>query len=464
MPAQPNVLFVFTDQHRAAAMGCSGDPNVETPNMDRLAAEGTRFTNAYANDPVCTPSRGCILTGQYPFTHEAVINELRLPEDTPTIAKEFDEAGYRTGYIGKWHLDGLPRDRWTPPGPRRQGFDDYWAINQSSHDYLDAHYYADDPDPIQIDGYTPENETDLAIDFLGDYKDDPFCLFLAWGPPHMPYPDVPQEYKDRYDPDALELRPNVEPRTSTISPHQMSHPDGSSNQIDQEAIIRETLRDYYAHVTALDDQLGRLLEYLEEAGLSEDTIVVFTSDHGDRLWSHAGLEKGDPREEASNIPFLIRWPDEIPAGEVNDTLLGTVDMAPTLLGLADQAPPEAMEGVDLSDVVRGNDADTPDSLYMLRTANLSSGSEWRAVRSDEFTYAELLDGTPWLLYDNDADPYQRTNRAFDPEYADVRAELSEELDGWQDQLDDPMVSGKEMARELGKLDEFHAAREHYGLD
>jgi arylsulfatase A-like enzyme len=450
-PDQPNVVVVFTDQHRASAMGCYGDPNVRTPHWDAFAEEGTRFTNAYATDPVCTPNRGCLLTGQYPFNHGVVFNELRLPEDAPTIAKELQTAGYRNGYIGKWHLDGLPRDRWTPPGPRRQGFDDYWAINQSAHDYIDAHYYTDSPEPVEVEGYTPETETDLAMEFMDDHRadhaDEPFCLFLAWGPPHSPYGDVPQEYKDLYDPDDIELLPNVEPRKGE-SPEDRT----------QEAAIRETLRDYYAHITALDEQFGRLTDYLDETGLAEDTIVLYTSDHGDMHWSHGEQNKGDPWDAAAQVPLLARWPGEIPAEAVS----GTIDVTPTLLGLAGESAPAAMDGTDLSATVRGEAAETPDSLYMMRTAIPRMGGEWRAIRTERYTYAELLDGTPWLLYDSETDPYQRTNLVFDPEHAALQADLAERLDEWRERTDDPMLNGVDQVRELGKLDELYESLDLYG--
>ncbi|HEV7214049.1 MAG TPA: sulfatase-like hydrolase/transferase, partial [Chloroflexota bacterium] len=211
MAAQrPNLLFVFADQMRGMDMGCAGNGEVVTPSMDRLAREGTRFSHAFANCPVCTPSRAILLSGCYPLTTRVIANDLPLPEDIPTIGASFQAAGYRTGYIGKWHLDGVPRDKWTPPGPRRHGFDD-WAAFNCSHNYFRPNkYYRDTPEPVMAEGYEPEVQTDLALAFLAERDSRPFCLFLSWGPPHDPYPMLPARYKALYDPQRLTLRPNVQ--------------------------------------------------------------------------------------------------------------------------------------------------------------------------------------------------------------------------------------------------------------
>jgi arylsulfatase A-like enzyme len=438
-------------------MGCAGNPDVETPNMDRLAADGMRFTSAYANEPVCTPSRGCILTGQYSCGHGAALNEMRIHESSPSIAHSLNEVGYLSGYVGKWHLDGTPHDRWTPPGPRRMGFDDHWAINQSAHDYLDAQYYADSETPIDMSGYTPANETDQAIDFIDRAGADPFCLFLSWGPPHMPYGDVPATYRERYDPGDLTLRPNVEPTRGPIPDNHAV--DSCPPDASQERQLREVLRNYYAHVTALDEQLGRLLDHLDRQGLREDTIVVYTADHGDMLWSHGLFEKCLPHEESAGIPLVIDWPAGLPSGTVSESLVSTVDLAPTLLGLTGETPPSAMHGTDLSPVLQ-EDAVAPESVYLRGPA--IDHSEWRGVRTETYTYAELVDGTPWVLFDDGEDPYQRTNRAFDPDYADVRADLSEELTAWESRYDHAGATSLELATEHGTLDEVIDFLQWYG--
>jgi arylsulfatase A-like enzyme len=446
---RPNLLFVLSDQHRGMDLGCAGNRDVESPNLDRLASRGTLFENAYANVPVCTPSRACLLTGQYPLTHRVIANDLPLPTDAPTIAKAFRDAGYRTGYVGKWHLDGLPRDGFTPPGPRRQGFDDFWAVWNCSHDYMDAKYYRDDDAPIEVEGYEPVEQTDLALEFLRQDDGRPFCLFLSWGPPHAPYDQVPEEYSARYDPDAIELRANAEPippETSTIAAG-----------LDP----RETLANYYAHITALDDQLGRLLAHLDAAGLREETVVTYSSDHGDMLWSQGRFKKEQPWEEAVSVPFIVRYPDDIPAGTTEDAPFGTVDVAPSLLGLAGIDPPDAMEGDDYSDRMRGEDVAVRDSVFLAQIARNSQARSqhlppWRGVRTRQHTYVRLRDGTGWLLYDNEMDPEQLHNRVLDEAYAAEREHLDESLDDWLERTDDAFLSEEKHVRAVDMIEEWNA--------
>ncbi|MCL5283762.1 MAG: sulfatase [Armatimonadetes bacterium] len=446
---QPNLIVIFADQMRGMDMGCAGNHQVISPNLDRLAAEGVRFTHAVANTPVCTPSRGCLLTGLYPLSHRAIANDLPVNPDAPSIAKVLRAAGYKTGYVGKWHLDGGPRDRFTPPGPRRLGFDDYWAAFNCNHQYFDASYFRDAPIPIPITGYEPVIQTDLAIEFLQQKDERPFCLFLSWGPPHDPYDLVPSEYKSLYDPAKIELRPNADP--TTPGPTDLSR--GQDPKV--------ALANYYAAITALDDQLGRLLAILDESDLAESTVVVFTSDHGDMLWSHGMMKKQQPWEEAISVPLLIRWPARIPAGIVNASLIGTVDVTPSLIGMLGIAVSSEMQGADLSTVMLGDLDAGPDSAFLMDMVAVDEGyvqglKEWRGVRTAQYTYARWRDGKVWLLYDNVADPFQMTNLAGDPAYNDLERELESVLMRWLQITGDPFLSGEGMIRSLGLTDLWNA--------
>lgn len=450
---RPNIVFVFSDQMRGMDLGCAGNEDVLTPNLDRMAAQGTRFDRAYANCPVCTPSRAMLLTGRYPLSNRVVANDLPLPEDIPTVGKALRDAGYRTGYVGKWHLDGVPRDKFTPPGPRRQGFD-YWAAYNCSHDYFRAHkYFTDAPEPVEVDGYEPVVQTDLALDFIAEPDERPFCLFLSWGPPHDPYHLVPDEYKKLYDPEQVQLRPNF----AAIPPG----PTSLARDLDP----RTTLAHYYAAITALDDQLGRIMAHLDTRGLAENTILVYTSDHGDMLWSQGRMKKQQPWEESIRIPFLVRWPGRVPAGHANGSLLSVADLAPTLLGLAgvDQLP--GGQGTDLSPVVLGLETTGPDSggpgsVFLMDLVSVDESQrqgipEWRGVRTERHTYARDRGGG-WLLYDNVEDPYQLENRIADPAYADVRGRLEDELSAWLHRVGDPFAAGSEVVRDLGLIDLWNA--------
>jgi arylsulfatase A-like enzyme len=400
----PNILFVFADQMRAEAAGYSGNTGVLTPNMDRLAADGCAFSNCIAGTPVCTPWRACFLTGQYPLTHGLFLNDLRLPTDRPTLGTVLKEAGYRTGYIGKWHLDGNERAGFTPPGPRRQGFD-FWAVGNCTHNYLHSLYYRDSPERRYWNGYDAIAQTDLALDFLRDHagREEPFALVLSWGPPHNPYDTAPEQFRELYPPERVPVRPNCP------------------------APNREELRGYYAHVSALDAQVGRLMAALEENGALAETIVVYTSDHGDMLGSQGYQRKQLPWAESIDVPLLVRAPHGRRGAHV-DTLINVWDLMPTLLALAGVQCPPTVQGLDLSGAITGAPFDEPHATLAACIAPFAEyrGEEWRAVRTKRHSYARSLSG-PWLLYDNAADPYQMENLVNRPDHAALQRELEESL-------------------------------------
>lgn len=282
---KPNIIFLFADQLRASSLGYVGQEPVLTPNLDKFATEGIRLTRAVANAPLCCPMRASILTGLHPLSHGVVGNDIRLREDVPGIAKSLSAAGYDTAYIGKWHLDGEDRSVFTPPGPRRQGFN-YWAACNCNHNYMASYYYGDSPEPIWNSGYEPDAQTDIALEYLSEAanRQEPFCLFLSWGPPHCPYRQLPDKYLQMYDAESLRTRRNA------------VNPD------------KGITSGYYAHITALDWNFGRLLEGIDLYGLRDNTIVIFTSDHGDMLFSHDRGWKCKPWHESVIVPFIARWP------------------------------------------------------------------------------------------------------------------------------------------------------------
>jgi arylsulfatase A-like enzyme len=442
---RPNLLFVFADQMRGMDMGCAGNPDVHTPAMDRLAQSGTRLTHCYATTPVCGPNRAILQTGTFPITNRVVGNDLPLPLGIPTLGTIAQANGYHTGYIGKWHLDGLPRTCFTPPGPRRHGYA-FWAAYNCSHDYFRPRFYRDTPEVQEVEGYEPVVQTDMALEYLASHQGEPFCLLLSWGPPHDPYDQVPSEYEARYDPEKITLRANVQ--------------ENIDNVLATGKTCRQTLCRYYAAITALDDQLARLLNGLEALGLAENTVVVFTSDHGDMLWSHGWMKKQSPYEEAVNVPFLIRWPYHIPAGAKRDTLFGSVDMLPTLAGLLGWENPSTPEGSDISAALLGEpDAPAPFSILL---ANYLSEDEaasqkmpvWRAVRSARHTYVELPERAPWMLFDNAADPFQRVNLIDRPDIATIRQRHREMLSGWLDKTRDPFLPAQPFLERVGLAQEW----------
>ncbi|NQT89243.1 sulfatase, partial [bacterium] len=375
-----------------------------------------------------------------------------LPEDEVCIGNVLADAGYRTGYVGKWHLDGVPRDRFTPPGPRRQGFE-FWAVWNCSHDYFHGRVFRDTDEAIELGGYEPVGQTDLALEFLDTLDDRPFCLFLSWGTPHAPYGHVPDEYKALYDPETIELRPNV----------REGAPPGYAEA--RQPLDREAIAGYTAHITALDEQMGRLLDDLDARGLAENTLVVFTSDHGDMLWSQGAVKKEQPWEESVQIPFLLRWPGRVPAGRTCDALISTVDFMPTLLGMMDCPVPEGNQGVDLSAIALGGDGPGQESVFLTEPVIVDQGAaqgvrEWRGVRTKQHTYARWFDGVPWVLYDNDADLYQLTNLVDSPEHAMLREYLDGMTDDWLERTGDACTTWQETIRSLGLADAWRE-RESY---
>ena len=299
---RPNVILLFPDQMRGQAMGCAGNDQVHTPHMNRLAGGGLRLPNTFANTPVCCPARATMLTGKYPHKHGLKINDLRLRESQVTIAELLSDAGYATGFIGKWHLDGgIRQPGFIPPGPRRQGFS-FWGANECSHRHFDTAYFRDDPTPIPIKQFESIVWTDLAIEFVRANRDKPFFLMIGMGPPHNPY-KAPPEYSRLYDPATLTMRPNWQPGTRLGS--------------------RKDIAEYYAMITAVDDNIGRLLGVLDALDLTADTLIIFTSDHGDMLGSQGMFLKRKPFEESIRVPGIIRYPRRIKPGQVRDTIAET---------------------------------------------------------------------------------------------------------------------------------------------
>ncbi len=421
---KPNVVFVFADQMRAQSLGCIGNTDIKTPNMDKLAKQGLLLTDCISNYPVCTPYRGSLLTGKFSTTTGVVANGVELQNRETTIAEVLRDQGYKTGYIGKWHLE--KHNQPFVPKDRRAGFD-FWAVRNNGGPHWDSFYCMDTEEQIPMKGYVPNAATKIATDFIEKNKANPFCLFLSWGCPHPAY-DPPSEYADMYDAKKLKQRENV--------------PDDS---------MRETLRQYYGAITALDDNMGKLMSSLEKAGVAEDTIICFTSDHGDMMGSHGRIGKNVPWEESINVPFVLRYPRRIKPGGKSDMLLSTVDIMPTLLGLCGAPIPKGVQGLDLSQQMLGKGGKKPESVLIERVvAGKEPGmpvAEWRGVRTARYTYARGKT-IPWLLYDNEKDPYQKNNLIDKPEAKAIQAKLDAELQTWLKKVGDDFATAAEWRRRV----------------
>jgi arylsulfatase A-like enzyme len=403
-----------------------GNEQVRTPNLDRFARQGVVFDNAVSCCPVCTPYRASLLTGLYLLGHGLLLNDVRLRTDLPTIAKVLKSAGYDTGYIGKWHLDGPNRGGFTPPGPRRQGFD-YWAAAGCTHSYLHSHYYRDDPTPTWIEGYDADRQTDLAIEYVRSHgAERPFCLFLSWGPPHDPYQVMPKEYKT-FDPREIRLPANC--------------PDAKN--------WREDIAGYYSHIEALDRDFGRLIEALDKTGRAQDTVVVFTSDHGDMLGSQGKQKKQKPWDESVHVPFVLRYPARVKPDRRTDVPINVLDIMPTVLGLAGVPAPRNLEGADLADVVLGRTSSGPHSAFIANLCPFGEPfPEWRGVRTNRYTYVRTRSG-PWLLYDNQRDPRQMTNLVEAVSHRPIREELDRDLHDWLERTGDRFLPREAYWKQFG---------------
>ena len=461
MSNQPNLVFVFPDEMRQQAIGFMGQDPVVTPNLNHFASESLVLTHAGSSLPVCSPYRAMLFTGMYPHSNGVVTNCNSSTVEYSNYLRETDicfsdvlhNAGYCQGYIGKLHLDppspenykytegqrddGLVWDAYTPPGPRRHGFD-FWYSYGCCDQHLTPHYWTGDSkvdERINVHEWSVKHETDRALDYLrnrdGAYRDSnkPFSLFISYNPPHMPFDQVPTEYLETY--------------TGLTSEDLLSRPNVRMDVLG--AAAREHVKNYFAAVTGIDDQFGRILKCLKEEGLEKNTIVIFTSDHGEMMGSHGLMYKNLWYDESYLVPFLMRWPDKIQPGQ-DDLFLSPPDIMPTLLNLMGMGSsvPTSVEGTDLSAPLLDKDVERPDSaFYLFITPDWPEGGR-RGVRTHRHTFVVIREKDSQeklILYDNERDPYQLENIA-QSEAATVR-ELRNKLHHWLVKTRDPWISLQE---------------------
>jgi arylsulfatase A-like enzyme len=420
MPARPNVLVFFTDQQRWDTCGCYGCPMDLTPNLDAMARRGVQFLNAFTCQPVCAPARGSLQTGRHATAHGVWRNGLALPTTERTLAHCFGEAGYDVGYLGKWHLAGLKN----APVPReaRSGYDGYWEgaelLEFSSHPY-DARWWDADDREVCYPGYRVDAQTNRAIDFVRQERDRPFFFFISYLEPHFQN-DMhafvgPDEYRDTFKnpwvPQDLQNRPGD---------------------------WYESLPGYYGCVKSLDDNLGRLLGVLEERGVLDDTLVVFTSDHGCHFRTRNGEYKRSCHESSIRIPLVMQGPG-LDVSRVVPELVSLVDLPTTILAAAGLPAPEAMHGRDATVLVRGENRQWANEVFV----QISESEVGRAIRTERWKYSVYApEKGGWqesssdryverYLYDLWADPHESVNligrKDYDPVRADLKARLVRQM-------------------------------------
>lgn len=429
---EKNLIFVFADQWRADALGYAHSDPVSTPNMDNFCEEACYCDHVFSTFPLCSPHRASLLTGRYPLSSGFFTNcktglDMRLRDEEVCISDVLSRAGYQTAYIGKWHLDEPEQnncaepvsgarnwDAYTPPGSRRHGFE-YWHSYGAWDEHMKPHYWEDTPHMQQVNGWSVRHETDQALKYIerASMLTRPFALFLSWNPPHSPYEQVPQKYLEQYSSD-ITLRPNA----SHIG---LKHHTGERVSCSENK-LKEMTKQYFAAVTGLDEQFGRLVTYLKEKDLYKDTILVLSSDHGDMMGSHNLMGKHVWYEEALHIPFIVH----IPGSEKRccQTCIGSQDMMPTLLSLLNLPIPESVEGIDCAAYLIQDKEDMSKACFICACPGTEGylrefracGKDprefgWRGIRTQRYTYVMDLGYQPEAhaqryLYDIYTDPLQ----------------------------------------------------------
>ena len=437
----PNVVFVLVDDMRWDDLRAAGHPFIDTPNMDRLAREGIRFLNAFATTPLCSPSRASLLTGQYAQTHGIIDNTARPSHNLPVFPIQLQSAGYSTGFFGKWHMgnDASPR-----PGFNR------WVALPGQGEAVDPHLNVDGQ-PQQAKGYVTDILTDHVETFIQRARADakPFLVYLAHKAIH---PNVMQRddgrvvtladqpggfvaadrHRGRYAGRAMPRRPNA--FKPPVDKPALMRPIGGLPPLGRKtATTDDEIRGRLEMLLAVDESLGRITAALEKAGVLDQTVVVFTSDHGYFYGEH-GLneERRLAYEETIRIPLIVRYPPRIKPGSVSSDIVLTLDLAPTVLSLAGVAPPATMEGRSLLPILAGEARDWRKSFLIEyytdtvfpRVLNMG----YSAVRTDRYKYIEYRDLKGMNeLYDLETDPYEERNLIASPGAASVLDELRNAL-------------------------------------
>ena len=446
MSTPPNIILIICDQLRAFEVGCYGNPVVRTPNMDRLATEGLRVENAVSNYPVCMPARSVLLSGQYNRTctggmsnvaypgREGDFNMPEYPEHgrphlpDHTLPEVLHDQGYQTAVIGKWHIHSWPHEI---------GFDHY-LIPRVHHCHSGQLFSEDGGAEFSPPGFSVDYEAEQVEEFLRQSHDEPFFLYYSISPPHNPLRDAPEKYLTMYDPDEIPLRPNVdlsEPLKNQDYWFKVYRWDFRyynlhlpyAEELPPEYDLRQLIAEYYGLTTWVDDCLGRVLRVLDKTGLAENTIVVFTSDHGDNLGSNGLVQKGGPNEEAIRIPLILRGPGSKMrgGGAIAEPVASLVDLAPTLLARAGFKVPSHFQGQDILNPKRehafietsfGIGIRTTTHLYFL-----------------PFSEKPRLAEDPQFFYSLVDDPYQMDNLAGTDRQRKTASELDQLLRQWHQQ-------------------------------
>ncbi|HLR57371.1 MAG TPA: sulfatase [Beutenbergiaceae bacterium] len=478
MDRRQNIVFIMSDDHAAHAISAYDTELNMTPNLDRIAKEGARLDSVYCTNSICTPSRASILTGTYSHINGCPSIFSELDYRVGTFPEVLKKNGYSTAIFGKWHLG-------ESEAAQPRGFDD-WCVFPGQGDYID-------PDMItasgtkKVPGYATDIITEMSLDWLQNQnKDQPFCLLVHHKAPHRPWVPHPR-HADMYPagsiPEPETLFDDHSTRSKAVQQVRMSIADDltavdlkeeTPEELRGPEKVRERaswnyqryMRDYLQTVQAIDDGVGRILDYLEEEGLAEDTIVVYTSDQGFFLGDHGWFDKRLMFDQSLQMPMLIRWPAEIPAGSKNDAIITNVDFAATLLdacGLDPDVELPDQQGRSFRALLRGEtESDWPESMYYRYWEHDDPNHHVPAhygVRTRDYKYIHYYGdglGSPgssdrrfpeeFELYDLRRDPAEMTNVIDDPAYREVLQEMKAELARLQEHYEDQPYLGPDTPR------------------
>ena len=495
---RPNVVIILCDQMRAFEVGCYGHPVVETPNIDRLAATGAMFQTACSNAPLCVPARNCLLSGQHARTCTGTTTNFcgfppsreRLVCPDPLLPEVLRDAGYATGLVGKWHLH---------PAPDVVGFEAGTIVHSHHHHSHQLFYDLRGENGRVVDGWSIDHELDAVQEFVRTHAAEharPFFLLYSLSPPHPPLDDAPERFLRMYHRDQVQIRDNAyvqgklahdrawfyrylydyigtlpilaeaddwltdddfDVRQGQVLPHALLRLLGDLSRLmadprlgpelrrrlpyanDQrlnDFDLRDLMALYYGNVSMVDDCVGRMLDVLDQQGVAEDTIVVFTSDHGDNLGSHGRWDKGYIFEESIRIPLVFRWPERIDAGRVTSQVGSLIDLMPTLLSLLALPIPDTVQGVDLADVLSSRTAMVHPHTFVeglfpqiaIRDVGHMFGMEMNGDSEAERRPATA--GARHYFFDQTADPMQMHNLVGSGADHDRSEALRSELESW----------------------------------
>lgn len=434
-PPRPNFIIMMTDDQRWDAMSCAGNPVIRTPNMDRLAAEGIRFLNMFVTNSLCAPSRATLLTGMYSHSHGVIDNKRRpLPTDIPILSDYLRDAGYQVAFCGKSHVRGALRDRhW-----------DYYFGYVGQGRYLNPviREGVDGEDRLYR-GYMDDIVTGKAVQWIknGRDKNRPFCLFLWFKAPHRSWIRA-RRHHDLFRTIAI-------PKPPTYDEDLRGYPGKppafveATNKIGDFADVRslEFVKDYYATIVAVDENIGRVLKALEEEGISEDTCILHTGDNGFFLGEWRAFDKRFMHEPSIRVPLVVRYPRLVKPGSLCDRMVLNIDIAPTVLELAGLQVPSHMHGRSLVPLLKGEEvAWRKDWLYeYFEYPGPHSVRKHRGVRTERWKLIHYYEVNQLELYDLQNDPLERINLAYDPKYRAVVQRLLRRIDELRKETGDPTL-------------------------